>query len=64
VIEAVVERLDIKQALFARIAAAAPAHAILTSNTSGIAIGSIAEGLPEPPAPASSACTSSTRRAT
>lgn len=47
VIEAVVERLDIKQALFARIAAAAPAHAILTSNTSGIAIGSIAEKLPE-----------------
>lgn len=47
VIEAVVERLDVKQALFARIAAAAPAHAILTSNTSGIAIGKIAEHLPE-----------------
>ncbi|MEZ4453843.1 MAG: 3-hydroxyacyl-CoA dehydrogenase family protein [Nannocystaceae bacterium] len=47
VIEAVVERLDIKQALFARVAAAAPAHAILASNTSGIAIGSIAADLPE-----------------
>jgi 3-hydroxyacyl-CoA dehydrogenase len=48
VLEAVVERLDIKQALFARIAAAAPAHAILASNTSGIAIGAIASQLPEP----------------
>jgi 3-hydroxyacyl-CoA dehydrogenase len=47
VIEAVVERLDVKQALFARLAAAAPAHAILASNTSGIAIGAIAEALPE-----------------
>ncbi|MBL9103331.1 MAG: 3-hydroxyacyl-CoA dehydrogenase/enoyl-CoA hydratase family protein [Myxococcales bacterium] len=47
VLEAVVERLDVKQALFARIAAAAPAHAILASNTSGIAIGEIAGQLPE-----------------
>jgi len=47
VIEAVIERLDIKQPLFARIAAAAPAHAILATNTSGLAIGSIAQALPE-----------------
>ncbi|HFE45953.1 MAG TPA: 3-hydroxyacyl-CoA dehydrogenase family protein, partial [Nannocystis exedens] len=47
VIEAVIERLDIKVSLFKRIGAAAPSHAILTSNTSGLSIGSIAEGLPE-----------------
>lgn len=48
VIEAVVERLDVKQKLFTRVAAAAPAHAVLASNTSGIAITAIAQGLPEP----------------
>ncbi|MBK7830539.1 3-hydroxyacyl-CoA dehydrogenase/enoyl-CoA hydratase family protein [Nannocystis sp.] len=47
VIEAVVERLDIKQTLFTRVAAAAGPHAILSSNTSGLGIGAIAEGLPE-----------------
>lgn len=47
VIEAVIERLDIKQPLFARIAAAAPADAILATNTSGLAIASIAAALPE-----------------
>ncbi len=47
VIEAVIERLDIKISLFARVAAAAPAHAVLTSNTSGLSIGSIAAGLAE-----------------
>ncbi len=46
VIEAVIERLDIKVSLFKRIGAAAPSHTILTSNTSGLSIGSIAEGLP------------------
>lgn len=46
VIEAVIERLDIKQPLFARIAAAAPAHAVLATNTSGLPIHSIAEALP------------------
>jgi 3-hydroxyacyl-CoA dehydrogenase len=34
--ESVAERLDIKQALFARLDAAAPAHAILASSTSAI----------------------------
>ncbi|HEY0132784.1 MAG TPA: 3-hydroxyacyl-CoA dehydrogenase family protein, partial [Nannocystis sp.] len=47
VIEAVVERLDIKQKLFTRVAAAAGPNTILTSNTSGLAIGAIADGLPE-----------------
>jgi 3-hydroxyacyl-CoA dehydrogenase len=47
VIEAVIERLDIKQPLFDRIAKAAPAHAILATNTSGLPIGSIAENLPD-----------------
>jgi 3-hydroxyacyl-CoA dehydrogenase len=47
VIEAVVERLDVKQALFTRVAAAAGPDAILTTNTSGLGIGAIAEGLPE-----------------
>ena len=47
IIEAIVERLDIKRSMFARVAAAAPAHAILATNTSGIPIGDIAEALPE-----------------
>ncbi|MFO7565005.1 MAG: 3-hydroxyacyl-CoA dehydrogenase NAD-binding domain-containing protein [Enhygromyxa sp.] len=47
VIEAVVERLDIKQSLFAKVAAAAQPHTVLATNTSGIPIGDIAEGLPE-----------------
>ncbi|MBX7082884.1 MAG: 3-hydroxyacyl-CoA dehydrogenase/enoyl-CoA hydratase family protein [Nannocystaceae bacterium] len=47
VLEAVIERLDIKQPLFARIAAAAPAHAVLATNTSGLPIRSIAAALPE-----------------
>lgn len=47
VIEAIVERLDIKQAVFKRVAAAASAHTVLATNTSGIPIGEIAEALPE-----------------
>jgi 3-hydroxyacyl-CoA dehydrogenase len=47
VIEAVVERLDIKQALFQKVAAAAKPTTILATNTSGIPIGDIAEALPE-----------------
>ncbi len=44
VVEAVVERLDVKQALFARVDAARAPHTIVTSNTSGIPIGALAEG--------------------
>jgi 3-hydroxyacyl-CoA dehydrogenase len=47
VIEAVVERLDIKQALFAKVAAAAKPNTVLATNTSGIPIADIAEALPE-----------------
>lgn len=47
VIEAVIERLDIKKPLFARIAAAAPDHAVLATNTSGIPIARIVEDLPD-----------------
>jgi 3-hydroxyacyl-CoA dehydrogenase len=47
VIEAIVERLDIKQQLFTRVAAAAKATTILASNTSGIPISEIAAALPE-----------------
>lgn len=46
VVEAVVERLDVKQQLFSRVAAAAKPDAILATNTSGIPIGAIAQVLP------------------
>jgi 3-hydroxybutyryl-CoA dehydrogenase len=45
VVEAAPEKLALKQGLFARIAAAAPAHAILASNTSVIPITRIGEAL-------------------
>lgn len=44
IIEAVVERLDIKRALAARVDAVRAADAIVSSNTSGISIAAIAEG--------------------
>ena len=47
VIEAVIERLDIKKPLFDRIAKAAPEHCILATNTSGLPVGDIAADLPE-----------------
>lgn len=47
VIEAVVERLDIKTSLFSKVAAACGAETILATNTSGIPIDEIAAGLPE-----------------
>jgi len=43
VIEAVVERLDVKQEVFESLDRAAPADAILASNTSGLSVGDIAE---------------------
>lgn len=45
VIEAAPEKLELKQRIFAEVAAAAPAHAILASNTSVIPITRIGEGL-------------------
>lgn len=44
VIEVIVERPEPKQALMARIEAAAPAHAVISTNTSGIPIHLISEG--------------------
>ncbi len=46
VIEAVVEQLDVKRALLARVAAHCAPHAILSTNTSGIPVGAISEGWP------------------
>ena len=47
IIEVVIERLDAKQALLERVEAHRRADAIVTSNTSGIPIGTIAEGRSE-----------------
>jgi 3-hydroxyacyl-CoA dehydrogenase len=47
ILEAVVERLDAKRALMARVDAIRRADAVVSSNTSGIPIASIAEGLSE-----------------
>ena len=47
VVEAVVERLDVKQALFARVDAARGPDTVVTSNTSGIPIAALAEGRSE-----------------
>jgi len=44
IIEAVVERLDVKQSLFERIERYRAAHAVVSSNTSGIPIAAIVEG--------------------
>ncbi len=46
VIEAVVERLDVKRDLLARVAEHCAPHAVLTTNTSGIPVGAISEGWP------------------
>jgi 3-hydroxyacyl-CoA dehydrogenase len=46
VIEAVVERLDVKVSLFERLGRFAKKSAVLASNTSGIPVASIARGLP------------------
>ena len=47
VIEAIVENLEIKRGLMKRLAGVARADAIVSTNTSGISIASIADGLPE-----------------
>jgi 3-hydroxybutyryl-CoA dehydrogenase len=48
VIEAIVEKLEPKQALFAALERAAPPHAILASNTSSLPLAKIASGLKQP----------------
>ena len=47
IIEAVIERLDIKQALFAKLEKLAPPHAIIASNTSGLRIVDMLQGRTE-----------------
>ena len=47
IVEAVVEKLDVKKAIHAKIAEHARDDAIITTNTSGIPIAAISEGLPE-----------------
>jgi 3-hydroxybutyryl-CoA dehydrogenase len=49
VVEAVPERLDLKQSIFRTLGAAAPAHAILATNTSSLPVADIAaaSGAPE-----------------
>jgi len=47
VIEAIVERLDVKRSFFQRLAAVRAPHTVVSSNTSGISINAMAEGLPE-----------------
>src|SRR3954471_1069604 len=48
VIEAVPERMEIKQAVFAELDEATPGHAILASNTSALSIGEIASATLRP----------------
>lgn len=45
IIEVIVEKLDVKQSLMAKLAEVARPNALITSNTSGIPIKAIAEGL-------------------
>lgn len=48
VIEAVPEKLEVKQQVFAELDAATPGHAILASNTSGLSITEIADATSRP----------------
>ena len=48
VIEAIAERLDIKQQLFADLAVRTAEDCILATNTSSLSVGAIAEGVPHP----------------
>jgi 3-hydroxyacyl-CoA dehydrogenase len=48
VIEAVPERMDVKQAVFAELDAVTPGHAILASNTSALSISEMAEATVRP----------------
>lgn len=46
ILEAVVERIDVKRELLAKVFAAGRADAVVSTNTSGIPVGAIAEGWP------------------
>src|SRR5213078_5136212 len=48
VVEAVPERMDIKQAVFSELDAATPGHAILASNTSSLSITEMGEATLRP----------------
>ncbi len=48
VIEAVVERLDVKREIFGTLAAHQSGHTVLASNTSSLDITAIADGIPQP----------------
>ncbi|MEO2093973.1 MAG: 3-hydroxyacyl-CoA dehydrogenase NAD-binding domain-containing protein [bacterium] len=48
VVEAVAERMEVKRAVFADLAAALPDDAILATNTSSLSVSAIAEGLSHP----------------
>jgi 3-hydroxybutyryl-CoA dehydrogenase len=48
VVEAVVERLDVKKSLFAQLEAVVDAHAVLATNTSSLSVTAIASGLQRP----------------
>ncbi|MBM3569285.1 MAG: 3-hydroxyacyl-CoA dehydrogenase [Alphaproteobacteria bacterium] len=47
IVEAVIERVDLKQELYRKVAAAMKPTAIVSSNTSTIPLGTLVEGLPE-----------------
>jgi len=47
-IEAVAERLDVKRKVFAELARAVPADALLCTNTSSLSVDAISDGLPNP----------------
>ena len=46
VVEAVAERMDVKRDVLALVAAAIPAHAVVTSNTSGLGLAAMSAHLP------------------
>jgi 3-hydroxyacyl-CoA dehydrogenase/enoyl-CoA hydratase/3-hydroxybutyryl-CoA epimerase len=48
VVEAIVERLDVKQKVFAELAGIVPEHSILASNTSSLSIEAIGRDVPNP----------------
>ena len=64
IIEAVVERLDIKQSLFEKVEAAIKPGAIVATNTSGLSVAAMSEAGPRLSKSISSGSTSSTRPAT